>query len=76
MQAMTSLQAQNQFGLLMDSAQREPVTITRHGRPFAVVQAYQDYQASHAAMPVEIAKMISENFPLRGKNARDRKSVV
>jgi prevent-host-death family protein len=33
----TSAEAQNQFGQLLDLAQREPVAITRHGRPAAFV---------------------------------------
>ena len=32
---MTSVEAQNGFGRLLDTAQREPVAITRHGRPAA-----------------------------------------
>jgi prevent-host-death family protein len=34
---MTSVEAQNQFGKLLDTAQREAVAITRHGRPAAFV---------------------------------------
>ena len=37
MVTMTSAEAQNQFGKLLDTAQREAVTITRHGRPAAFV---------------------------------------
>ncbi|MFZ0747527.1 MAG: type II toxin-antitoxin system Phd/YefM family antitoxin [Terracidiphilus sp.] len=33
----TSAEAQNQFGQLLDTVQREPVAITRHGRPAAFV---------------------------------------
>jgi prevent-host-death family protein len=33
----TSAEAQNQFGQLLDLVQREPVAITRHGRPAAFV---------------------------------------
>ena len=33
----TSAEAQNNFGQLLDTAQREPVAITRHGRPAAYV---------------------------------------
>ena len=62
---MSSLEAQNQFGLLLDSSQREPVTITRRGRPVAVVQSYQDAQT----IPFHIAKLISETYPLRGQAA-------
>ena len=66
---MTSLEAQNQFGNLIDSSQREPVTITRRGRPVAVVVSYQDYQSDAQVLPFQAAKFISENYPLRGKDA-------
>lgn len=69
MLSMTSLEAQNQFGLLIDSSQRQPVTITRRGRPVAVVLAYEDYQREAQLPTLQMAKFISENFPLRGKDA-------
>lgn len=34
---MTSVEAQNRFGQLLDTAQRETVAITRHGRATAFV---------------------------------------
>ncbi len=68
---MSSLEAQNKFGLLLDSSLREPVTITRRGRPVAVIQAYQDYQSATQLPSLEMAKFFSENFPLRGKEAGD-----
>jgi prevent-host-death family protein len=40
---MTSVEAQNHFGELLDTAQREPVTITRRGRPVAYVLSQQEY---------------------------------
>ena len=39
---VTSVQAQNSFGKLIDSAQREPVVVTRHGRPAAFIVSPQD----------------------------------
>lgn len=41
---MTSVEAQNRFGQLLDTLQREPVTITRHGRPAAIMMSAQDMQ--------------------------------
>lgn len=35
MVTLTSAEAQNRFGYLLDTAQREMVAITRHGRPAA-----------------------------------------
>lgn len=37
MLTMTSVEAQNRFGQLLDAAQREPVAITRHGRKAAFI---------------------------------------
>jgi prevent-host-death family protein len=39
---MTSAEAQNRFGQLLDTVQREPVAITRHGRPAAFVVSQRD----------------------------------
>ena len=41
---MTSVEAQNRFGQLLDTVQREPVTITRHGRTAAFIVSPQDMQ--------------------------------
>lgn len=42
MLTVTSVEAQNSFGKLLDSAQREPVVVTRHGRPAAFIVSPQD----------------------------------
>lgn len=42
MRTVTSVEAQNHFGELIDSAQREPVTITRRGRPVAFILSPED----------------------------------
>ncbi len=68
---MTSLVAQNQFGTLIDASQRQPVTVTRHGRPVAVVMSYEDYQASLQTITPQVAALISEAYPLRGTAAGD-----
>jgi prevent-host-death family protein len=39
---LTSVEAQDKFGELLDTVQREPVTITRHGRPIAFIVSPQD----------------------------------
>ena len=71
MLTMTSLDAQNQFGTLIDASQRQPVTVTRRGRPVAVVLSFQDYQAATQTIPLHVAALISESYPLRGKEAGD-----
>jgi antitoxin Phd len=40
----TSAEAQNQFGQLLDLVQREPVIITRHGRPTAFMYSPRDIE--------------------------------
>lgn len=40
----TSAEAQNQFGQLLDTVQREPVAITRHGRPAAFIVSPRDME--------------------------------
>ena len=71
MLTMTSLAAQNQFGTLIDASQRQPVAVTRRGRPVAVVLSYEDYQATTQTIPFHVAALISETYPLRGKDAGD-----
>lgn len=41
---ISSMDAQNRFGQLLDTVQREPVTITRHGRPAAFIISPRDMQ--------------------------------
>jgi prevent-host-death family protein len=44
MQTVTALEAKNRFGELLDKAQREPVTVTKQGRPSVVVLSVIDYE--------------------------------
>ena len=37
LKTISSVEAQNRFGELLDNAQREPISITRRGRPVAFV---------------------------------------
>jgi prevent-host-death family protein len=39
---LTSAEAQNRFGQLLDTVQRETVAITRHGRPTAFIVSPQE----------------------------------
>ena len=41
---ISSMDAQNRFGQLLDTVQREPVTITRHGRTAAFIISPRDMQ--------------------------------
>ena len=42
--SVTSVDAQNRFGQLLDTVLREPVTITRHGRTAAFMISPRDMQ--------------------------------
>ena len=42
---LTSVEAQSRFGELIDRSQREPIQVTRRGRPVAYVICDQDMQA-------------------------------
>ncbi len=48
MRTVAAREAKNEFGRLLDTAQREPVTIERHGRPVAVVLSIEDYERFEA----------------------------
>jgi prevent-host-death family protein len=42
MQIVTSVEAQNNFGRLMNTIPREPVIITKHGKKYAIVLPYDE----------------------------------
>ena len=66
MATMTSLQAQSRFGEMIDTSQREPVVITRRGRPVSIVISVSgDPEDLH----YEWMKTMSALFPLRGEAA-------
>jgi prevent-host-death family protein len=52
MKAVTAKDAKNRFGELMDTVQREPVSIEKHGRPVAVVLS----EVAYAKMKLEHLK--------------------
>lgn len=47
MQVMTARDAKNHFGELMDTAQREPVLITKNNRPMNVLLAFEDLRGTY-----------------------------
>ncbi len=48
MRTMGALEAKNRFGELLDTAQREPVTIEKHGRAVAVMLSAEEYKELEA----------------------------
>ena len=49
MRTISSVDAKNRFGQLLDAAQRAPVTVTKKGRPAAVVMSIKDYERMRGA---------------------------
>ena len=49
MRTVSSIDAKNRFGQLLDAAQRAPVTVTKKGRPAAVVMSIEDYERMQGA---------------------------
>ncbi len=45
----TATDVKNRFGEFMDKAQREPVTVDKSGRSYAVLIGYDEYQRLLAA---------------------------
>ncbi|MCD2451149.1 type II toxin-antitoxin system Phd/YefM family antitoxin [Methylicorpusculum oleiharenae] len=66
MRTMTSLDAQNHFGEFIDTSQREPVLITRRGKPVSVMLSTA---GDPAKTLLQVMKMISELSPLIGDTA-------
>ena len=44
MKSMSAKDAKNGFGLLLDTARAEPVTIEKHGRAVVVVLSVEEYE--------------------------------
>ena len=45
MQTIPALEAKNHFGQLIEAAQRQPVTVTKQGRPAIVVMSTHDFES-------------------------------
>ena len=50
MTTFAAREAKRQFGRLIDTSQREPVTIEKHGRPVAVLLSKHDYDKIQAQL--------------------------
>ena len=54
MDTISASDAKNQFSALLDKVQTEPVIISKHGRPVAVVMSASEFDA-HVSFKAEIA---------------------
>ena len=85
MLTMTSVEAQNRFGQLLDAAQREPVAITRHGRKAACIVSPQDMaeltqarnkSGNAAATPTGIDWMLQQPLQTGGEASTSNVAVL
>ncbi len=60
MKTVTAKEAKNRFGQLIDDAQRQPVTVEKNGRPFVVVQSFEDFQMAQQFKMTSLRAAISE----------------
>jgi prevent-host-death family protein len=67
MKSMSAKDAKNGFGLLLDTARAEPVTIEKHGRAVAVVVSIEEYERLKERHPRGAAS---------GKQERTRQSKI
>lgn len=59
--SIAAKEAKNNFGEMMDTVQREPVTIEKHGRPVAVVMSAREYREMKLErLKVEVKKGTDE----------------
>ena len=63
---LTSLEAQSRFGELVDTAQREPVLITRRGRPISIMLSPS---GGPKRMLAQFLEAVAGLEPLRGEAA-------
>ena len=74
MTRLTSKSAQNRFGSMLDAVQKEPVTITRHDRPVAVVlspERYAELEALEDAVWAIRARMAAQGGFLGAEETRE-----
>ncbi len=71
MRYVSASDAKQRFGVLLDAAQREPVTIKRQNREVAVIISPQDYQHLRGANIEEFQRLcqrIAKKAAERGMN--------
>ncbi len=60
MKTVAAKDAKNRFGQLIDDAQRQPVTVEKNGRPFVVVQSFEDFQIAQQLKMTSLRAAINE----------------
>ena len=75
MNTFTSNDAKQKFGEVIELAQREPVSITRHGRPSAVLTSDADYRELLAIKHERLKDEVARGFESFGKGQPEGPSV-
>ena len=60
MRYVTANEAKQAFGQVMETAQREPVLISKHNRPAAVVLSAQEYDRMRSVNVAEFSRFCEE----------------
>ncbi|ENA9696679.1 type II toxin-antitoxin system Phd/YefM family antitoxin [Salmonella enterica subsp. enterica] len=61
MYTFTANQAKTQFGEMMSRAQREPVSITRNGKPSIVVLSAEDYAVFEELKMQDLRRILEQS---------------
>ena len=75
MKEISSTEAKTHFGALLDTAQREPVTIHKKGRAVAVILSMQDFEA-HQAMKLKILQQAIDEGLASGLSDRSIDELI
>jgi antitoxin Phd len=59
MRTISAIATKARFGQLLDAAERAPVTVTRKGRPAAVVMSVEDYERLRGAAWQRLSETLS-----------------
>lgn len=76
MKTMSSAEAQSHFGMLLDTAQCEPVTITRRGRPVAYLLSSREYAALSQGASTDSVRELLVAFRGSGKGGGASRQVA
>lgn len=61
MKSMSAKDAKNGFGLLLDTARAEPVTVEKHGRAVVVVMSVEEYTRLNRKFGGPRSNLVSPN---------------
>jgi prevent-host-death family protein len=64
-------QARNRLSQVLDDAQKEPITITRHGEPVAVILSYEEYKRLNEVKAYLKILSLSQQLDDRGVTAAE-----